>query len=123
MYNILINTINLNIKLNNKKFILNIKKSEKCLVLYLIKLNIIKFIKKWKNKYIVSLNLLKNNKTIFNLKNIYKISNIKYINKNNSKKFLKSKNIIIINTNLGIKNNYESFLKNIGGIGLFILWN
>lgn len=101
----LINKINMNLKLSNKKFVIQIKEKNKYLLLYFLKINIIKFLKKYRKSYIIILNILKNKKIIFNIKNMYKRSKIFYINSKFLKKNIKNKNILVLSTNKGIKNN------------------
>ena len=81
MFYKLFNNININFKKNKKYFKINLKKNEKNIVIILLKLNIIKFIKIYNKTHYIKLNILKNNKLLFNLKNMYRVSNINYINK------------------------------------------
>lgn len=114
----IINIINTNLIKKNKNLIFKLKKNELNFLKIFIKLNIIKFIKNYKNKYIIKLNLLNKKKLIFNLKNFYKPSKIKYVKYKNIKK---NNNIIILSTNKGIITNYSK--KKLGGIVLLCLWN
>lgn len=109
-----------NIKLNNiirkKILIKNINNTEIVFIKKLIKLNIIKFIIKKNNNYLLVLNFFKKNKLIFNMKNLYKPSNLKVLKYNNIKKINNKNKIILLTTNAGILNNYEALKKKSGGI-------
>jgi len=114
-YNIL-NKIKINNIIKKKILIININKKEINLLKILIKLNIIKYIFKKNNKYILILNFFKKNKLIFNIKNLYKLSNKKFLKNKNIKKINKKNKIIIISTNKGIINNFDADKKKLGGI-------
>jgi ribosomal protein S8 len=120
----IINLIRLNVI--KRKKILIINNNNKKINLFLknfIKLNLIKFSIKKKNKIILVINILKNNKLLFKLKNLYLNSNLKKIKYHNIKKINEKNIIIYITSNKGIINNYEAKNKKIGGILLFQIWN
>ena len=116
MYFNILNKIKLNNLIKKKILIINIKNNELNFLKKLIKLNIIKYIFKKKNKYILILNFFKKNKLIFNFKNLYKPSNIKIIKLKNLKKINDKNKIIIMTSNKGIIDNYEAFKKKTGGV-------
>ena len=91
------------------------KKNEINFVKKLIKLNIIKFVVKKNEEFILVLNFLKKDKIIFNLKNLNTVSNLKTVKLKNIKKINKKNKILILNTNKGIINNFEAEKKKTGG--------
>lgn len=120
--NEIINKIIMN-SINKKKTLKFNKNINKKFINIFIKLNIIKYSIKYNNNIILILNFFKNNKLLFNIKNIYKPSNYKLIKLKNLKKLNKLNKIIILSTNKGILNNFESEKKKTGGIALFYVWN
>ena len=114
-YNIL-NKIKINNIIKKKILIININKKETNFLKNLIKMNIIKFIFKKNNKYVLILNLFKKNKLIFNIKNVYKNSNIKYIKYKNIININKKNKILLISSNSGIINNFEAEKNKKGGV-------
>jgi ribosomal protein S8 len=108
------------IKINNifkkKILLIDINKNELNFLKKLIKLNIIKYIFKNENKYIIVLNFFKKNKLIFNIKNLYKPSNNSILKAKNVKNINKKNKILLLTSNKGIINNYEAEKKKIGGL-------
>ena len=119
-------TINI-IKLNNltkKKFsFIKFKKNELDFLKKLIKLNIIKYIFKYKNKHVLVLNFFKKNKIIFKLTNNYKKSNFKKVKLININKINKKNRFILLTTNKGLLDNYEAQKYKIGGLIILTIWN
>jgi ribosomal protein S8 len=118
-----LNKIKINNIIKKKILLININKNEKPFLKKLIKLNIIKFIFKYNNKYILILNFFKKNKLIFNIKNLYKPSNNKVLKYKNINKINKKNKIILLTSNKGVVNNYEAGKKKIGGVLLAYIWN
>ena len=112
----ILNKIKINNIIKKKILIINIKNKEINFLKKLIKLNIIKFIFKKNNKYILILNFYKKKKLIFNIKNLYKPSNNIILRYKNIKKINKKNKIILITSNKGIVNNYEAEKKKTGGL-------
>ena len=116
MFTNLINKIKTNFIFKKKFLVTKLKKNEINLLKKLIKLNIIKYIIKKDKKFILILNFLKKNKTIFNLKNMYTICNLKKLKLKNIKKMNNKNKILILTSNKGIINNFEAEKKGTGGI-------
>jgi len=119
----IINKIKINNVIKKKILFTKIKNKELNLIKKLIKLNIIKYIYKYNNKYILLLNFYKKNKLIFNIKNLYKPSNNKVLKYRNIEKINKTNKIILISSNKGIINNFEAKKKITGGVIIMYLWN
>jgi ribosomal protein S8 len=111
-----LNKIKINNIIKKKILLINIKKNELSFLKKLIKLNIIKYIFKKNNKYILILNFFKKNKLVFNIKNLYKPSNNIILKKTNISKINKKNKILLLTSNKGIINNYEAEKKKTGGI-------
>jgi ribosomal protein S8 len=124
MHTNLINNIKLNLKYKKKMIRLNLNRYEISIINILIKINIIKFIKKNKNKFDIYLNYF-NNKPIFqNITNISKSSKYVYVSYNIVKYITnKYKIIFIINTNKGVITNFEAVKCKTGGILIAQIWN
>jgi ribosomal protein S8 len=118
-----LNRIKINNIIKKKILLININKNELNFLKKLIKLNIIKYIFKNKNNYIIVLNFFKKNKLIFNLKNLYKPCNNKILKNKNINKINKKNKILLLSSNEGIINNYEAEKKKIGGIIIVYIWN
>jgi ribosomal protein S8 len=112
----LINEIKVNNIIKNKKIFIKINKNELNFLKKLLKLNIIKFIFKKNDKYIIILNFFKKNKLIFKIQNMYKPSALKILKKKNIKYINKKNKFIIISSSKGIIHNYEAEKKKIGGL-------
>lgn len=123
MFYKILNNIKINNKNNKNYFFISLKKNELNFIKKLIKINIIKFIIKYDNKYIIYLNFFKKNKIIFKIKNLYKLSNFKNIKIKEIKKINKKNKILLISSNKNIITNFESEKLKIGGIILFYVWN
>jgi ribosomal protein S8 len=123
MFFSLLNKIKINNIIKKKNLITNINNKELNFLKKLIKMNIIKFVFKKNNKYIIILNLYKKNKLIFNIKNLYNTSNYKYLKYKNIKKINKKNKLLIISSNKGIINNYEAETKKTGGVIIAFIWN
>ena len=121
MINKIINIIKLGEK--NKKKIIIVKKTNINFIKFILKMNLIKFFLKTKNKIVLKLNLMANNKLIFKIKNIKKNSNNKIIKYKTIKKIYNKNKILIISSNKGLKNNFECLHNNTGGEILLCLWN
>lgn len=119
----LLNKIKINNIIKKKILITSLNKNELGLLKKLIKLNIIKFVFKKNNKYIIILNFFKKNKLIFNIKNLFKPSNNKILKFKNIKKINNNNKLLIISSNKGIINNYEAEKKKIGGLIISYIWN
>src|ERR1700712_710083 len=94
----LINKIKMNNIIKKKILLTNINNNEVLFLKKLIKLNIIKFVFKKNNKYVIILNFFKKNKLIFKIKNLYKLSNYKYLKYKNIKKINKENKLLIISS-------------------------
>jgi len=119
----ILNKIKINNIIKKKILIINIKNNEINFIKKLIKINIIKYVYKYKNKYILLLNFYKKKKLIFNIKNLYKPSNNKILKYKNIKIINKKNKIILISSNKGIINNFEAQKKHTGGVLISYIWN
>lgn len=114
MFYKLINNIKIAIIYKKKLIRLNLNKKELILVKILIKLNIIKFIKIYKNgKFDIIIN---QNNNFKNIKNLFKPGQKISISKNELQKItLKNNLILVLSTNKGILTNFEALKKKTSG--------
>lgn len=111
----MLNLIRINQKYKKKFFKYNFLKNEKSLIKKLIQLNVIKFVKKENNSYLIFLNY-KHNKPVFSLKCLFKQSNLKSISIKIIKQIIKKNyTTFIISTNKGIITSKEAIKKNHSG--------
>jgi len=119
----IINKIKINNLIKKKFLLIDIKNNETTFLKKLIKLNIIKYIYRYNNKYLLILNFYKKNKLIFNIKNLYKPSNKKTIKIKNIKNINTNNKIILISSNKGLIDNFEAQKAKTGGIIIAYIWN
>lgn len=114
MFYKLINNIKISIIYKKKLIRLNLNKKELILIKILIKLNIIKFIKHYKNnKFDIIIN---QNNNFKNIKNLFKPGQKISISKNELQKITSKNNLILIlSTNKGILTNFEALKKKTSG--------
>lgn len=113
----IVNLIKLNLIYKKRKIRVKLNKYEFNLIKFLIKINLIKFVKKNNKNYDIFFNYI-NNKPIFrNIKNISKPSRSVFIT-NKKLKYIsnKHKTLFLLNTNKGILTNLEAINMKIGGL-------
>jgi len=106
-----------------KILITKINKNEIIFMKKLIKINLIKFVFKKNNKYVIILNTFKKNNLIFNFKNFLKPSNMKIMKLKNLIRINKKNKFFILSSNKGILTNYELEKRGDGGIIIMYLWS
>ncbi len=119
------NLIKINLNYKKKMFKTKLNKNDLTLIRIFIKINIIKYIKKYENNnYIVYLNYF-NEKPVFNnIINMYKPSQLVYISWKNLMYLTKTKNwLMIVSTDRGLITNYEAVNKKKGGLIITKIWN
>lgn len=104
----LINLININLKLKKKYFKTTIKKNEISLIKILIRINLIKYVKKINNEFIIFLNFYEETHGL-SIKNLYKPSRICYISKKEISRLMKlQKQVFFISTPKGVTTTINS---------------
>jgi ribosomal protein S8 len=118
----IINLVKLNLIYKKRKIRIKLNKYEYNLVKFLIKINLIKFIKKNNKNYDIFFNYIYNKPIFRNIKNISKPSRPVFIS-NKKLKFIsnKYKSIFLLNTNKGILTNLEAINMKVGGLIIFKL--
>jgi ribosomal protein S8 len=119
-YNI-INIVKLHLLLKNKIIKVKLHKKDFMILKIFLKLNIVKYIKKYKNNtYLIYINTETQYTDILNL---HKPSKPITINLKNLKKINKKKNnLLYLSTTLGLINSFEAENNKIGGFILMNVW-